>query len=96
MTQQELENKDQQLSDEQLAGVSGGVGSRFDEAQRENLDKGVSKEEGELSDEQLQGVAGGLGQRFDEAMRENLDKGLSTDPKLSETFKDAHEQNLDS
>jgi phage shock protein PspC (stress-responsive transcriptional regulator) len=95
MSPQELENKDQQLSDEQLEGVSGGLGSRFDEAMRENLDKGVSKEEGELSDEQLQGVAGGLGSRFDQAQQENLDKGLSTDAKLSERFKHAHEQNLE-
>jgi phage shock protein PspC (stress-responsive transcriptional regulator) len=72
MSQQEPKNEEV-LSDEQLEGVSGGLTDRFDEARRENLDKGLQAE-GELSEDQLKGVAGGLNERFDDARQANLDK----------------------
>ncbi|NJL39858.1 MAG: hypothetical protein HC899_26215 [Leptolyngbyaceae cyanobacterium SM1_4_3] len=64
--------KEEQLSDTQLEGVSGGLNERFDQARLENLDKGLQPE-GELSEDQLKNVAGGLNERFDDARRANLD-----------------------
>jgi hypothetical protein len=55
---------------------------RFDEARRENLDKGISTEVS-------------LTERFDEARRENLDKGISTEVSLTERFDEARRENLD-
>lgn len=72
MSQQEPKNEEQ-LSDEQLEGVSGGLTERFEDARLENLDKS-NKPEGELSEDQLQKVAGGLNERFEDARQENLDK----------------------
>ncbi|MBE9180192.1 hypothetical protein IQ268_16640 [Oculatella sp. LEGE 06141] len=72
MSQQEPKNEEQ-LSDEQLEDVSGGLTDRFTDSHRDNLNKGLKPEE-ELSDEQLQGVSGGLTDRFDDAHRDNLNK----------------------
>jgi phage shock protein PspC (stress-responsive transcriptional regulator) len=89
MSQKELEKKDEgQLSEEQLQGVSGGLTERFDDARRDNLEKGLSDDEGPLSEEQLKGVAGGLSERFEGARDENRSN-------LTERFDDAREGNLD-
>lgn len=71
MSQQEPK-KEEQLSDTELEGVSGGLTQRFEDARLENLDKGLQPE-GELSEDQLKTVAGGLNDRFDDARRANLD-----------------------
>ncbi|NJN58889.1 MAG: hypothetical protein HC879_16020 [Leptolyngbyaceae cyanobacterium SL_5_9] len=72
MSEQETKNEEQ-LSDTQLEGVSGGLNERFDRARLENLDKGLQPE-GELSEDQLKNVAGGLNERFEDARQANLDK----------------------
>lgn len=72
MSQQETKTEEQ-LSDEQLQGVSGGLTQRFEDAREENLDKSVKPDE-ELSEDQLKGVAGGLNERFEQSLEENLDK----------------------
>jgi hypothetical protein len=58
------------------------LSDRFDEARRENLDKGVSTEVS-------------LTDRFDEARRENLDKGVSAETNLTDRFDEARRENLD-
>jgi hypothetical protein len=57
------------------------LSDRFDEARRDNLNKGISTEVS-LSD------------RFDEARRDNLNKGISTEVSLSDRFDEARRDNL--
>ncbi|PSB11657.1 hypothetical protein C7B61_11135 [filamentous cyanobacterium CCP1] len=68
MSQQDPKTEEQ-LSDEQLDTVAGGLNERFEDARDVILNK--SSEE-ELSEKDLEGVTGGLNDRFRDSYRDNL------------------------
>jgi hypothetical protein len=71
MNQQDPKTEEQ-LSDEQLDTVSGGLSDRFRES-RDRIINDTNVTEGELSEKDLEGVAGGLSDRFKDTYRDNLD-----------------------
>lgn len=80
-----MQEKEEQLSDDQLAEVAGGLNDRFKDARDTVINR--STDEGELSDQQLEGVAGGLSDRFDDARDQTINK-------LSEPFEDSRQDIL--
>jgi hypothetical protein len=70
MSQQDPKTEEQ-LSDEQLDTVSGGLSDRFRES-RDRVLNDTNATEGELSEQDLEGVSGGLSDRFRESHLDNL------------------------
>ncbi|NJO39778.1 MAG: hypothetical protein HC769_12455 [Cyanobacteria bacterium CRU_2_1] len=87
------EKKEEQLSEEQLQGVAGGLGERFDEARQGIINK-ATPDEGELSEEDLKGVAGGLGERFSDAREGIINKAAPSEANLSPDFDESRQDIL--
>ncbi|WP_416669606.1 hypothetical protein [Egbenema bharatensis] len=64
---------EEQLSDEQLDTLSGGLNDRFRES-RDRILNDTNAVEGELSQKDLEGVSGGLNERFQESRQDVLDR----------------------
>lgn len=71
MSQQDPKTEEQ-LSDEQLDTVAGGLSDRFRESREQILNE-TNAVEGELSEKDLEGVTGGLSDRFRDSHQDNLD-----------------------